>query len=177
MKMILEIDGKYLKSSYSIYLIELIAPDGNYYYIGQTGDKVYNSARSPFRRISGHLVDINSSTQNQLYRFVSKLALKKEINRSVSLTPNEKGLIEDYITNSMIKFYSYPLLDFDFNQSMTIHKQKLKKIVLAENSVIQLFEKMEMNLININRPTRQFIGNDFDELLTEIKKDLNLKHI
>lgn len=177
MKMILEIDGKYLKSSYSVYVIELIAPDGNYYYIGQTGDKVYNSARSPFRRFSGHLVDINSSTQNQLYRFVSKLALKKEINRSVSLTPIEKGLIEEYITKCMINFYSYPLFDFDFNQSMTIHKQNHKNIVLAENKVIQLFEKMKMNLININRPTRQFTGNDFDELLTEIKNDFNLKHI
>lgn len=68
---LLEIEGKHLESAYSVYIIEVNNKENNkeskYYYIGQTGDSQYITARSPLRRLMGHLTDIKSSTQNQVF--------------------------------------------------------------------------------------------------------------
>lgn len=65
----LEIDGKMLISGFSLYVLEISYLQKKYFYIGITGDRVYESARSAFYRLSGHLEHKNKrSTQNQLYK-------------------------------------------------------------------------------------------------------------
>lgn len=65
----LEIDGRMLVSGFSIYVLEIAYLRKKYFYIGITGDPVYESARSAFYRLSGHLEHKNKrSTQNQLYK-------------------------------------------------------------------------------------------------------------
>ena len=70
----LEIDGQMLVSGFSIYVLEIIYLRKNYFYIGITGDPVYESARSAFYRLSGHLEHKNKrSTQNQLYKALTSI--------------------------------------------------------------------------------------------------------
>lgn len=70
----LEIDGKMLVSGFSLYVLEIIYLQKKYFYIGITGDPVYESARSAFYRLSGHLEYKNKrSTQNQLYKALTKI--------------------------------------------------------------------------------------------------------
>lgn len=70
----LEIDGQMLVSGFSIYVLEIRYLRKKYFYIGITGDPVYESARSAFYRLSGHLEYKNKrSSQNQLYKALTEI--------------------------------------------------------------------------------------------------------
>ena len=73
------IDGKeQFKQAYLIYIIEIDHNNSDkYYYIGQTGDRNYKSARPPFLRLAGHLSTQEKTTENQLYKGIAEQILKQ----------------------------------------------------------------------------------------------------
>ena len=167
------IDGKYLKSSYSVYIIELTNNKNNYYYIGQTGDSNYVTARSVFRRLSGHLSDLKSSTQNQLYRFIANKIL--DINPKRSFSAIQKKMIEEFLVNSIITTYSYKILDFNFLANKSEHKKKWYQVVEFEKRIIKLFIRNNKQIINKRIPKTYDKRVNFEKVLKEIRNEFKLK--
>jgi|GEM_PF-2475044 len=92
----IEIKGREMRPGYIVYVVQLIHPTfGVYFYVGQTGDRKYTTARPALRRFAGHLSDRGYVTENQVYRAVAvkilgfeegknRKAFSKEIKQGVS---------------------------------------------------------------------------------------------
>lgn len=145
----IKLDGYFLQSAYVVYIIELIYTDNIYYYIGQTGDNHYITARPALRRLVGHLENKNRSTQNQLYKFIAYhiLELPKR-DKKEDFTPNEKMDIEQVLSQSIIEMHVYPLETFDLEN----HTIKRKAAQEFEKHILQLFMKNSQQLINKSTP-------------------------
>jgi hypothetical protein len=174
MPLIFEIDSKLFKSNYSVYIIEVINNSDRFYYIGQTGDSHYLTARSPLRRLIGHLSDSKASTENQIYKYVAKKILPSEKKESKKYSTEEKEMIENYFIQSDVKMYSYPLIDFDFHASEDNHQKKTKRIVEFEKQVILLFKDSGKSLINKQIPKKIKNQIEFTDVYNEIKDRFEL---
>lgn len=51
----IDFDGHILSRGFWLYVWEIAAPTGTFYYIGRTGDSSSHNAQSPFNRMSQHL--------------------------------------------------------------------------------------------------------------------------
>ena len=67
----IELPGAQFRRAYLLYVIEIRHGKEQYFYVGQTGDNNYITARPAFRRLSGHMEDTGQSTQNQVYRYIA----------------------------------------------------------------------------------------------------------
>lgn len=175
---LLEIEGKHLESAYSVYIIEVNnkenSKESKYYYIGQTGDSQYITARSPLRRLMGHLTDIKSSTQNQVFKYFAKELLKNRKNANEPYSGEEKQKIESFFVKSKIKMYSFPLKKFSYNANKQDHREKRKQVIEFEKQVIKLFKESGKILMNKNIPSNVNETIQFVEEYNEIKRLFNL---
>jgi hypothetical protein len=145
------LEGNYLKSVYCVYIIELQhQSDEPLFYIGQTGDNAHKTARPAFRRLVGHLDNLNSSTQNQIYKHIAKKLLGKR-DTSLKYTSTEKAIIEKYFSESVLTMHVYPLENFDYDSTKEEHKRKRQSAQSFEKQVIQLFIKNEKKLQLMNK--------------------------
>ena len=76
--MVLELLGEHFRRQYLLYIIKISHGEDEYFYVGQTGDNRYTTARPAFRRLAGHFEDSGQSTQNQIYRYIACDILKIE---------------------------------------------------------------------------------------------------
>ena len=166
------IEGRQLKSVYAVYVIELNHNGDSYFYIGQTGDAHYISARPAFSRIGGHLENTDRSTQNQIYKFiVQKLGISVPVGAN-DYSRNDKGKVEHFLSESKITMYIYPLLEFDYMLTRDEHHSRREKILEFEKQVIRLFEGKGKTLINQTRHRpRQALGSVFPDKFTAIEKE------
>ncbi len=131
----IRIEGDALASAYAVYIIELSHNGKQYFYIGQTGDSHYITARPCFRRLVGHLENKNRSTQNQIYKFVAYEMLgfekvEKLIERSVievaplaymrGRTLNDAFIILDEGQNTTVEQMKMFLTRIGFNSQAVI---------------------------------------------------------
>ena len=128
------IDGKIqFKKSYLIYIIELNHNNVNkYYYIGQTGDRNYITARPPFLRLAGHLNSQESSTENQIYKGIAEKILNLDWNRKDEL----KTKVNDFLIHTIITMSIFPIMDFDNNIDKKKHEENRIKTEGIENELI-----------------------------------------
>ena len=167
----IKIEGAALASAYSVYIITVSYATKKYYYIGQTGDGHYITARPPFRRLVGHLENKNNSTQNQIYKFIAHevLNIKKRENK-VDFTLREKEAIEQILTQSTIEMIEYKLETFDFHASKQIHTEKRRKVLEFEKQVIQLFINGGKLLINKSKYTPKSAIITYNKAYSDIRK-------
>jgi hypothetical protein len=175
MSILLEIDGEYLKSKYSVYIIEIVNGNRKYYYIGQTGDAHYVTARSPFRRLVGHLSDLKSSTENQVYKYFASLLLNNDENNLSSYSSCDKEKIEKFFVESKIKMYSFPIIDFSYRETLENHKSKRKKVLEFEKQIIVRFHESSKNLINKKIPKKVNPQIEFVSTFNEIIEKFELQ--
>ena len=162
----LNLDGKeQLKSMYSIYIIVLKNGNNKYFYIGQTGDRNYISARSPFLRLTGHLDKRESSTQNQLYKGIVEKILK------IKYDNNTYENVEKYFLNTKLLMYTFPIFDFKYGATIDEHTEKRGKVEKIENTLINHFiEKYGKDkIINKKCNSKNILDNNTNEV-DEIKK-------
>lgn len=170
MSILLEIDGKYLKSAYSVYIIEIINNASKYYYIGQTGDSNYVTSRSPLRRLIGHLSDVKSSTENQIYKAIVKILIQKENIDLKSYTREEKELIENFFVSSIIRMYSFPLFEFKYDETKENHRNIRREVLEFEKQIIDVFSKSSLMVLNNKIPKKVNSNIKFVAEFDEIKK-------
>ncbi len=169
------IEGRQLRSVYAVYVIELIHKDDKYYYIGQTGDAHYISARPPFSRIGGHLENTDRSTQNQIYKFiVRKLNIVVQAGAN-DYSRQDKAKVEEFLYESRIIMHIYPLLEFSYMLSEEEHRNRRQQVLEFEKQIIHLFGKSNKTLINNSRhKPRQAMGSSFPDKYYAVKTDFGL---
>jgi hypothetical protein len=136
----ISIAGKQFEKHYLIYIIQLRHQSKKtYYYVGQTGDRNYKTARPAFRRLAGHLEDQGYSTQNQLYKAIVEQILKKNPGAKKSFSNELKAEVSSYLVQSDIDMYVFPVLQFDECVDYGLHRQN---VVYVENVEKFLIQKM-----------------------------------
>lgn len=176
-KMLINLEGKHFQRQYLLYIVEITHKSDKFYYIGQTGDNNYITARPAFRRLAGHLEDGGRSTQNQIYRFlaVDVLGFAEATRKDSIFDEKIKQSVEDYLVDSTIKMYGYPLQAFKPGIERQQHLEIVRKVTHFEKIVIKLLyanSKIIMNKKQIPPPVKEKCP--YPDVLNQIIDDFNL---
>ena len=120
----IEIDGRQFKAAYLVYIVKITSQNlGNFYYVGQTGDRNYVTARPAFRRLAGHLSDQGSSTENQIYRQIAFKILRIDAaSAKNTFDKKTKDAVSDFLSSCKIEMLVYPLANYSSNTDSDSHK-------------------------------------------------------
>ena len=174
--MVLELLGEHFRRQYLLYIIKICHGEDEYFYVGQTGDNRYITARPAFRRLAGHFEDSGQSTQNQIYRYIACNILKIEraSNKQCAFTLETKQAVEDYLVNSVVKMYVYSLQPFSPAKHEE-HLQKVRNTTLLEKQVIGAFLQNNRQLANKNLATPSTDATcPYPKAFEQIKQDFSL---
>ncbi len=171
----IEIDGRQFKSAYLVYIVRLTSvTHGQYFYVGQTGDRHYLTARPAFRRLAGHLSDQGNSTENQIYRQIAvKILGIDSAKEKRPFDNNTKDAVTTFLTNCKIEMYVHPLANFSSNSNLDNHKLNRQLTERIENELINYFigqfgvEKILNKKFTVTKSTA------FDSLTSDIINHLN----
>ncbi len=160
---IIELQPEWFKMGYYVYIVVIEHKKKRYFYVGMTGDRKYETARSPFYRMGGHFSQIKSSTQNQIIKGMkNKLAIED---------------VESALTEMRFTYYSYLIESFDRKDTST-HHAKSKKAEQIESFVInKLKEEFTDEFVFNKKVSRNnyeeavYISNQlFADFITRINK-------
>lgn len=133
----IHIDGKQFEQQYLVYIVRLRhSSDTVRYYVGQTGDRHYRTARPAFRRLAAHFEDRGYSTQNQVYRAVAGMLHKKEFKSRTRFSNDVKHEVSKYLVESQIDMFVFPIRPFDREVSSDQHKENVRFIEGVEQCTI-----------------------------------------
>ena len=166
----IEIDGKQFNSAYIVYVVKLTSNShGEYFYVGQTGDRHYKTARPAFRRLAGHLSDQGYSTENQIYRQIAVKILEIDKAKEKRTFDNDiKDAVTKFLTNSKIEMYVHPLATFSSNSDEKKHIENRIMVEKIENELINYFIKhYGINKI-LNKKFKVAKYEEFDNITNEI---------
>jgi hypothetical protein len=175
------IEGSDLESTYGVYiiLIKNVNKKPTHYYIGQTGDAKYISARSAFYRIAAHL-GYSTSTQNQIFKaIVEDQDFGNNDNREV------RKKVEAWLKDKTLEIHFYKTADFEFlkegkgefPENHKVHTNKRRVTLALETALLHELEKKKANLTRMNKDSGLVTYKKFEDQLEnarEIIKDLNL---
>ena len=172
--LLIELPGVQFRRAYLLYVIEICRDQARYFYIGQTGDHNYITARPPFRRLSGHLDDIGRSTQNQVYRYIAvKILGHEEVESKAAFSEEVKQAVEDFLVGSTVRMHIYQAHQFDPRITRANHLTAVKRVSLLEKFVIKAFANSGKTLMNrmITPPVE---ACPYPKLLARITSDFGL---
>lgn len=175
--MILCLEGKHFRRQYLLYVIEITHGQDKYYYIGQTGDNHYKTARPAFRRLAGHLEDLGRSTQNQVYKYLAFEVLDnpRPKEKKYNFSDKIKQSVEDFLVDSEVKMYVYRLQSFESAISHEEHLGNVRNVITFEQMVIELFKARFRNIGNKKeRKIPSAVKCPYPEILIQIKNDFNI---
>lgn len=176
----IEFCSTWYQSGYHVYVItiEHIAK-GFYYYVGQTGDRNYRAARSPFYRLIQHFNPYNKkATDAQLRNGL----INFDLIESPSEQKNIRICMEEGISNKTVKIKSvfYRLSEYDGEKHIVSRKHAEAVEVALINHMLknrlQLFndpnKKGDKNIIPTKKQQEIAI-----EIYQEIISESNHQHI
>jgi len=171
----IELPGAQFRRAYLLYVIEIYHGKEQYFYVGQTGDNNYVTARPAFRRLSGHLEDTGQSTQNQVYRYIAINILgHREATSKAPFPEAVKQDVEDFLVDSNVLMHIYKVKPFKPGVSRNNHLREVKNIRLMEKYVMVSF--LEAGRLLMNKKIVKPRGAcPYPKLLTRIKSDFDLK--
>ena len=171
---VVEIPGDNLRRAYLIYVIEVNKNNHSFFYIGQTGDNKYTTARPPFRRLAAHLEDVGHSTQNQLYRYIAVQELGiATASRKKAFHEFTKQAVEDYLAQATVRMHVYRVRSFRPNVSHDEHLDIVRRLRELEQDIIHAFKIAGRRLANIKKPIA-IAPCPFPEVLDSVKSDFGL---
>lgn len=173
--LLITLEGQVFRRQYLLYVIEIINGNRRYFYVGQTGDRKYVTARPPFRRLMGHLEDVGKSTQNQLYRYIATDILSiPQARQRETFSDDVKQRVEDFLVSSIIHMHVYPVEPFITGATHAEHMKVLRRVEELEKHVIGRFIDARMPLANrkVHSPNNQF--PPYPEVISEIERDFRL---
>lgn len=154
------IEGKQFKPSYIIYIIRVSSVDGgNYFYVGQTGDRKHITARPPFRRLAGHLDEINKSTQNQLYKGILEKILNIHVPKEEKYTKEIKRKVSGFLEESGIEMFVVSVKEFPKDIKEKEHKENVRHVEDIEKNVIKKFVEKFGSKCLLNKKYHEPSGN------------------
>jgi len=134
----IEIKGREMRPGYIVYVVQLIHPTfGVYFYVGQTGDRKYTTARPALRRFAGHLSDRGYVTENQVYRAVAVkiLGFEEGKNRKAFSKEIKQG-VSEFFDRAKTVMHVFPIRDFDFNTTEEQHKVDREYVEMLEGKLL-----------------------------------------
>ena len=143
---IIELKPEWFKVGYYVYIVVIEYRNNNYYYVGMTGDRKYETARSPFYRMGGHLSQLQSSTQNQIIK-----GLKEKLHIQD---------IETALTEMTLTYYCY-LIDSFFKGDLKVH---ITKRIRAEKIESYVIKKMRMQFKEEFIFNKQLSAKSYEEV-------------
>ncbi|WP_192878010.1 hypothetical protein [Arenibacter catalasegens] len=152
-------------SGYYVYVLKVVHNEkGTFYYIGQTGDRHFSAARSPFYRLMAHFNPYNSkATDAQLRNGLIAHGLIEEPTKD----KKTRVCMEEAISSGALQISSvfYKILEFNGEN----HKQNRKHVEAVETALINLFDKKNLfnNLEKIGHHT-VIINQDHHSLARQI---------
>lgn len=172
---IIELEGRQFQRGYLLYIIEIHHGADSYYYVGQTGDRNYITARPAFRRLSGHFEDRETSTQNQIYKFLMEnIVGGGEATKTKKYDDRTKQEVETFLVGSKVSMHIYEVLAFKPGIAREDHRSNVGKIVDLERKVIKAFIDSDKRIMN-----KSLIESDgvcpYPDILLRIKSDFELK--
>lgn len=174
-RMTITLEGQVFRRQYLLYIIELINSGRRYFYVGQTGDRRYTTARPPFRRLMGHLEDIGKSTQNQLYRYIAADVLHiPQARQQKTFSDDVKQRVEDFLVTSTVHMHVYTLEPFIPGATHAEHTEVLRRVEEFERHVIRRFSDANLPLGNRNLHSPSNPSPPYPEVLQEIERDFGL---
>lgn len=143
------IKGTDLQSAYGVYVVLIKDQEKTFYYVGQTGDAKYISARSPFYRIAAHL-GYSTSTQNQVYK-----ALSEQLGIDLFDSRKAREEMENWLADKKLDIHYFKVDDFEFlDELMEEHKQehtdKRRKTLALETALLQELEGKK-GMVRLNK--------------------------
>lgn len=136
----LTISGTFFRSGYAVYVVEIThkATAKKYYYLGQTGDAHYLTARSPFYRMSGHFDYGEKSTQNQIFKGLCKL-----LGIEKTEDPRKKReAVETFLVEADIRYHVFRLHDFSYrNKDNDTHQRLRHNTLSVETALLRRFRE------------------------------------
>jgi hypothetical protein len=172
----IQVEGLQFKKSYLIYVIEINhRNNGKYFYIGQTGDRNYRTARPAFRRLAAHFIDQGNSTENQVYRQIAVkiLGIESAINRN-KFTSDIKQKVSEFLVNSKIIMYAFPIFQYQDNVPSEEHKQNRIKVETLERIIINNFISNHGVDRILNNKIQSDIGAHTDELQEKVNNIMKI---
>jgi hypothetical protein len=166
----IEIDERQFKTAYLVYVVKLTPKDQvDFYYIGQTGDRNYVTARPAFRRLAGHFSDQGYSTENQIYRQVAVkiLGIDSAAARK-TFDQQTKDSVSNFLSNCKIEMFVHPLANFLSTTALDNHKANRQFTEKIENELISHFIQQFGNdrLLNKKLPKKETL--QFDPITIDI---------
>lgn len=172
--LVIELPGAQFRRAYLLYVIEICRDLERHFYIGQTGDNKYITARPAFRRLSGHLEDRGQSTQNQVYRYIAvKILGYREADGKAAFSEKIKQAVEDFLVGSSVRMHIYQVHRFNPVVSRASHLTVVKRVSLLEKFVIKAFANSGKSLMN-RMVTPPVEACPYPELLARIASDFGL---
>jgi hypothetical protein len=171
----IELPGAHFRRAYLLYVIEISHGKERYFYVGQTGDNNYVTARPAFRRLSGHLDDTGQSTQNQVYRYIATNILGHE--GAASKAPFPKAVkqdVEDFLVKCAVLMHIYRVKPFKPDASRDNHLRVVRSITLLEKHVMVSFLETGRSLMN-KKVVKPSGSCPYPRLLSRIRSDFDLK--
>ena len=170
----IDLPGTQFRRAYLLYVIEVTRNGDAYFYVGQTGDNNYVTARPPFRRLAGHLEDVGQSTQNQVYRFIATEVLGHGDARGrTTFSETVKQSVEDFLASASIAMHIYRVCPFDPKVERAEHRAIVWEVSRLEQRVIAAFQGAGKRLMN-----KRFISVPADgphsDVLVRIRADFGL---
>jgi hypothetical protein len=172
----LTLGGEQFRRAYFLYVVEVRGEKDPFFYIGQTGDRNYVTARPPFRRLAGHFEEGESSTQNQVYRFIETdlLGVSPDTENG-AVSKSTRQAVENYLANGSVKLRAYRILPFDPDVERSVHQGNVRRMELLEEHVLQLFRDSGRVTANRKPPRRKIGACPFPQALRKIAEDFNLR--
>ena len=171
----IELPGSQFRRAYLLYVIEIRHGKEQYFYVGQTGDNNYITARPAFRRLSGHMDDTGQSTQNQVYRYIATDIIgHKAATSKTSFPEGVKQDVEDFLVDSTVLMHIYKVKPFKPDISRDNHLREVKNIRLMEKYVMVSFLEAGKSLMN-KKIVKPRGACPYLKLLTRIKSDFDFK--
>lgn len=138
---LIELNGNLLVSKYGVYIVRIEHGEADiFYYVGQTGDAKYITARSSFYRLAAHL-SYGKSTQNQVYA-----ALQKRTDIT------DRYAFERWLEDASIKMYFFKVSDFqnltESTENKEIHIRKRRETLALETALLEKGRSMNKILLN-----------------------------
>ena len=170
----IELRGEQFRRAYLLYVMEICHNKDRYYYIGQTGDNRYKTARPAFRRLSGHLEDTGTSTQNQVYRYIATVILGyRQAAKKKAFHPKIREGVESFLVDSTVRMHVYRVHSFDPAISRSDHRTNVRNVSLLEKHVIRAFVDSGKSVMN--KPARQPVKPcPYRRLVARIKSEFGL---
>lgn len=129
----IKIEPQWFEMGYYVYIVNIKHKGRSYNYIGATGSKRCEIARSPFYRMSGHFSMRDDSQENQVKKYLmSELKIENDFDFQKELLKMD------------IRYYMYKIDDFDKKD----HVAKREKAEKIESWIIKEFREKKLHVFN-----------------------------